>query len=64
MWLSHHQNTGLNQKKKTANKSFENMAKLEYLGVIVANQNCNNEEITTTVKTSNLIFLSLVSDAP
>jgi hypothetical protein len=38
MLLCHHQNAGQTHNIKTANRSFENMTKLEYFGVIVTNQ--------------------------
>jgi hypothetical protein len=38
MLLFHHQIAGHSHNIKTANRSFENMTKLEYLGIIVTNQ--------------------------
>jgi hypothetical protein len=39
MLLSHHQNVGQNRDIKIANKSFENVSQLKYLGWTVTNQN-------------------------
>jgi hypothetical protein len=45
MLLSHHQNVGQNRDIKIANRSFENVALLRYLGAAVAKQNMVQEEI-------------------
>jgi hypothetical protein len=48
MLLSRHQNVGKNWDIKVASRSFENVAKLRYLGMTVTNQNLiqgNYEEI-------------------
>jgi hypothetical protein len=47
MLLFHHQNTGQNHDIKilAANRSFENVAQLKYLGMTVINQNLIQEEI-------------------
>jgi hypothetical protein len=46
MLLSHHQNAGQNHNIKIGDKSFENVAKFKYLGMIVTNQNLIQEEIS------------------
>jgi hypothetical protein len=38
MLLSHHQNVGQNRDIKAANRSFENVSQLKYLGTTVTNQ--------------------------
>jgi hypothetical protein len=45
MPLCRHQNAGKNHDIKTANRSFENVAQLKYLGMIATNQNLIQEEI-------------------
>jgi hypothetical protein len=45
MLLSHQQNVGQNRDIKIANRSFENVSQLKYLGTTVTNQNLIQEEI-------------------
>jgi hypothetical protein len=45
MLLSRHQNAGQNRDVKIANRSFENVPQLKYLGTTVTNQNLIQEEI-------------------
>jgi hypothetical protein len=43
--MSGHPNSGQNQNIRTANKSFENVAKFKYLGTTLTNQNDIRDEI-------------------
>jgi hypothetical protein len=50
MYMSHHQTTGQNHYIKVANKSFENVADLMFLGLMVTYQNCICKEIKSRLK--------------
>jgi hypothetical protein len=54
MLLSHHQNVGQNRDIKIANRLFENVSQLKYLGTTVTNQNLIQEEIKRSVGTSHM----------
>jgi hypothetical protein len=45
MLMSRHQHAGQNHNIKTANRSFQNVEKLKYLGTTVTNQNLIQEEM-------------------
>jgi hypothetical protein len=45
MLLSHHRNAGQNHDIKVANRCFENVAQLRYLGTTITNRNLIQEEI-------------------
>jgi hypothetical protein len=45
MIMSRHQNLGQNQNIRTANESFENVAKFRYLGTALTNRNGMHDEI-------------------
>jgi hypothetical protein len=45
MLLSCHQRTGQNHDIKVANRCFENVAQLKYLGTTVTSENLNQEKI-------------------
>jgi hypothetical protein len=45
MVMSRHPNSGQNQNIRTANESFENVAKFKYLGTPLTNQNDIHDEI-------------------
>jgi hypothetical protein len=56
MLLSRHQNVGQNQDIKIANRSFENVSQLKYLGTTVTNQNLIQEEIKKTLNSGNACY--------
>jgi hypothetical protein len=47
MIMSRHQNSGRNRNTRTANESFENVAKCKYLGTILTSQNDIHDEINS-----------------
>jgi hypothetical protein len=59
MIMSHHQNSGQNQNIRIANESFENVAKLKYLGMILTNQNHINDEIKSRLNSGNACYYSV-----
>jgi len=65
MVMSRHQNTGENHNLTTANKSFENLAKVKYMGTT---SNCIHEEIKSRLNSGaeyhlvqNLLSFRLIS---
>jgi hypothetical protein len=61
MLLSLHQNVGRNRDIKTANRSFENVSQLKYLGTTVTNQNLMQEEIKRRLNSGNACYHSVQS---
>jgi ribosomal protein S2 len=59
MLLSRHKNAGQNHDTKIANRSFENVAKLRYLGTTITNQNLIQEEIKRRLNSSNACYRSV-----
>jgi hypothetical protein len=59
MLLSRHQNVGQNRDIKIANRSFENVSQLKYLGTTVTNQNMIKEEIKRWFYSDNVCYHSV-----
>jgi hypothetical protein len=57
--LQSFQNAGHKHKIKTANRSFENVAKLKYLGKTVINQTFIHEEIRSILNSDNACYHSI-----
>jgi hypothetical protein len=51
--VSRHQNAGQNHDIKIANRSFENVAQFEYLGMTVTDQNRIQEEFKRRLNSGN-----------
>jgi hypothetical protein len=58
MIMSRHPNSGQNQKRRVANESFENVAKLKYLGMTLTNQNGIHDEIKRRLNSGNASYYS------
>jgi hypothetical protein len=61
MLLSRQQNAGQNQDIKIANRWFENVSQLKYLGTTVTNQNLIHEEIKRRLSSGNASYHSVQS---
>jgi hypothetical protein len=59
MIMSHHPNSGQNQNIRTANESFENVAKFKYLGATLTNQNDIHDEIKSRLNSRNACYYSV-----
>jgi hypothetical protein len=59
MLMSCHQNAGHNHNIKTANKSFESVARFKYLETTVINQNFIQEEIKRRLNSGNACYHSV-----
>jgi hypothetical protein len=58
MLLFHHQNAEQNHDIKIANRLFENVAQLKYLGNAATNQNLIHEEIKRRLNSGNIYYHS------
>jgi hypothetical protein len=56
MIMSCHPNSGQNQNIRTANESFENVAKFKYLGTTLKNKNDNHDEISSRLNSANACY--------
>jgi hypothetical protein len=54
MLVSRYQKAGQRQSTKIGNRSFEGVAKFEYLGTTLTDQNCIHEEIKSRLKFENV----------
>jgi hypothetical protein len=59
MLLSCRQNTSQNLNIKIANRSFENVSQVKYLGLTVINQNLNQKEVKMRLKSGNSCYRSV-----
>jgi hypothetical protein len=59
MIMSCHPNSGQNQNIRIANESFENVAKFEYFGMRLTNQNEIHDEIKSRLNSGNSCYHSV-----
>jgi hypothetical protein len=59
--MSHHQNSGKNHNRKIANRPFENVAELKYLGMTITNENLIHHEIKRRLNSGNACYKNLLS---
>jgi hypothetical protein len=59
MIMSRYPNSGQNQNIRTANESFENVAKFKYLGTTLTNQNDIHDEIKSRLNSGNACYYSV-----
>jgi hypothetical protein len=64
MFMSGHQTAGQNYYVKVANKFFENVAKLTYLGTTLTSKNCLHEEIKSVLKLGNACYHAVQNSLP
>jgi hypothetical protein len=57
--IIYHQNSGQNQNIRTANESFENVAKFKYLGMTLTNMNEIHDEIKSRLNSGNACYYSV-----
>jgi hypothetical protein len=51
--MSHHLHSGKNQNIRIANESFENVAKVKYLGMTLTNKNDIHDEMKSRLNSGN-----------
>jgi hypothetical protein len=56
MLLTHHQNVGKNRDIRIANRLYENVSQIKYLGATVTNQNLIQEEIKRSLNSGNACY--------
>jgi hypothetical protein len=59
MIMSCHPNTGENQNIRTANETFENVAKFKYLVMMLTSQDGVHDEITSRTDSGNACYHSV-----
>jgi hypothetical protein len=59
MIMSRHPNSGQNQNIRTADESFENLAKFIYMGTTLTNQNDIHDEIKSRLNSGNACYYSV-----
>jgi hypothetical protein len=59
MIMVRHQKSGQNQNIRTANESFENVAKFKNLGTTLTNQGDNHDEIKIRLSSGNACYYSV-----
>jgi hypothetical protein len=57
--MSRHPYSGQNQNIRTANESFENVAKFKYLGTTLTNQSNIHDEIKSRLNSGNVCYYSV-----
>jgi hypothetical protein len=59
MIMSHHLNSGQNQKIRTANELYENVTNFKHLGMTLTNKNDIHDEIKRRLNSGNICYYSV-----